>query len=371
MVKCVKQYLYKRGISGPWEIKPIPTIKFNQVIVIPAYGESKYLFDTLESINNATSLQTTLVIVVINNSSKEDELLKSDNDITLNNLKNQKYNFILGVIDASSFGYELPIKHAGVGLARKIGIDLALPFLISKNSLIFCLDSDTIVSKKYIDETSTYFSNNKVKAAVIGFKHQVASDSKLENAIRSYEHFLFTTANKLKNAGSPYGYVAMGSTMVCTVEAYCSIGGMPRKKATEDFYFLQELAKYSGVKSINTILVFPSPRPISRVYLGTGYRMKQVRNGFNINSIYYSDNAFNILSEWIKVASSAWQLNLSELFDRISTIDPRLQKFIINEGIGDVWEKIQINTSSKQYFSNQFHRWFDGLKTIRFLKYFS
>ena len=37
----------------------------------------------------------------------------------------------------------------------------------------------------------------------------------------------------------------------------------------------------------------------------------------------------------------------------------------------DIWKNLQKNATSKLHFSKQFHRWFDGLKTIRLLKYFS
>ena len=170
-------------------------------------------------------------------------LRKITKKITLKKLKSVQYNFTLGVVDATSSGFELPDEHAGVGLARKIGMDLVLPHLSSTKSLIFCTDADTIVSKDYFEKVITYYNSMGSHASVVGFKHLESNDKKQEDAIRQYETYLLTTAKKMRDAGSPYGYVAMGSTIVCTVEAYCAVGGMSRKKATEDFYFLQELAK--------------------------------------------------------------------------------------------------------------------------------
>ena len=51
------------------------------------------------------------------------------------------------------------------------------------------------------------------------------------------------------------------------VNTYAAVGGMPKKKATEDFYFLQSLAKYTDIKQIKKVLVFPSSRNDQRVYL--------------------------------------------------------------------------------------------------------
>ena len=193
----------------------------------------------------------------------------------------------------------------------------------------------------------------------------------LNNAIKEYEEFLFLTARKIKDAGSPYGYVSMGSTMVCTAEAYMCAGGMPRKKATEDFYFLQELAKYCGVHVIPDVLVYPSPRPISRVYLGTGFHMKQVQNGFNIRNLYYSKHAFILLQKWISLGTAAWKMNLIELLQRIESQNIDVKNFLLNEGIEKIWENLQSSSPSENHFTKQFHRWFDNLKTIRFLKYFT
>ena len=55
-------------------------------------------------------------------------------------LKNRNLQYSLGIIDAASQKLELPVKNAGVGLARKIGIDLALSHLSSNKSLIFCTE---------------------------------------------------------------------------------------------------------------------------------------------------------------------------------------------------------------------------------------
>jgi len=366
-------YLKKRGISGPWKIKPLINRTFNQAIVIPSYSEFEFLPDTLESINQNKPelLNQTLVLVVVNNANNSPQSIKDNNQLTIRKINRNNYQFPHAVIDAASSGLELPLKHAGVGLARKIGMDLVLPHLLSFKSLIFCTDADTKVSPDYLSKVTQYFDSHNTSAAVIGFDHLQSEDSAINDAIGKYENFLKTTAEKMKNAGSPYGYVSMGSTIVCTAEAYCAVGGMSRKKATEDFYFLQELTKYCGVHNIPETLVFPSPRPISRVYLGTGYRMEQIQKGFDITNLYYSDDAYRYLSKWLQLGGHAWENSLNDLLKDIKSIHPNLIGFLKIEGIETIWSKIQNNAPSKSHFTEQFHRWFDGLKTIRFLKRFS
>ncbi len=316
---------------------------FNQAIVIPAYSEFKFLSQTLESINKNKPelLKQTLVAVVINNANNSPKSIKENNLLTLQKINGNNYQFSHAVIDAASSGLELPLKHAGVGLARKIGMDLVLPHLMSPKSLIFCTDADTEVSPDYLSKVTQYFDSNNTSAAVIGFDHLQSKSSAVNDAIRKYENFLKTTAEKMKNAGSPYGYVSMGSTIVCTAEAYCAVGGMSRKKATEDFYFLQELTKYCGVHNIPETLVFPSPRPISRVYLGTGYRMEQMQKGFDITNLHYSDDAYRYLSKWLQLGSHAWEKNLNDLLKDIKSIHPNLIGTLKIEGIETIWSKIQ------------------------------
>ena len=366
-------YLNKRGITVPWMIKPVYKRKFSFAIVIPSYGESNHILQTLSSINknNILLLKETLVIVVINNSSKTKNTIKNDNKKSHHILKKSKFNFSLGIIDAYTKKFHLPSKHAGVGLARKIGMDLSIKYLKNEKSILFSTDADTIVSNLYIETVFNYFNKENIGAAVVGFQHRSSKHRTIEINIKNYEKFLLSTAEKISKAGSPYGYVSMGSTMICTVDSYISIGGMTRKKATEDFYFLQELAKYCGVHSISEILVFPSARPVSRVYLGTGFRMKQAIEGEKINNLYYSEQAFILLRKWINLGISSWKINIVELIEKTTKINEKLKEFIINEGIEQIWENLQSSSPTERHFIQQFHRWFDNLKTIRLLKIFS
>lgn len=372
-VKNINKYMKTRCITKPWKIHQKYKNKFNHTIVIPSLAENNFLFKTLDSIekNNPKILKETIIIIVVNNSKKTNFNIRNNNYQTLKLLHQANYSYPIGIIDATSNGYELPSKYAGVGLARKIGIDLAIPLLKNEHSLIFSTDADTILNKDYLQTIVDHFNKNNIESAVVGFKHQKAENKYLDKEILNYEKFLIKTANKIKSAGSPYGYVAMGSTMVCNLKSYIAVGGMPKRKAAEDFYFLQELAKYRGVQNINNILVYPSSRSVSRVHLGTGFRMEQVKKGININNLYFSDDAFKLLSFWINKGTNSWQKDILELMSLIEKKNKDLNTFLINEGINNIWLGLQASSPTKEHFIKQFHRWFDGLKTIRLLKLFS
>jgi len=300
MKNDVVKYLHKRGEVGPWELFPQPSkSNYDFFIVIPAYAEFESLPQTLDSIAKQSKelLIDTLVVVVVNNKKEVRNSDFQNNQRTLNYIKTQQLPFEISSVDASSIGLELPEKLAGVGLARKIGMDLCLPFC-KIDSLLCCTDADTILSPNYITTIYDYFLQHKCHSAIVGFEHQKSDNPEIEKAIRIYENFLKSTAENTQKAGSPYGYHAIGSTIVCTAKAYISVGGMSRRKATEDFYFLQELAKYSEVHTIKDVLVFPSSRPSNRIYLGTGFRMNQAQTGFDLNKLYFSKEAFIILKNW-------------------------------------------------------------------------
>ena len=101
------------------------------------------------------------------------------------------------------------------------------------------------------------------------------------------------------------------------------------------------------------------------------FRMEQAQKGFDINSLYYSDTSFQLLSKWIALGSNSYQVELSLLIKQMDNIHFDLTDFLIKEGLKDIWNNLQKNAPSKPHFFKQFHRWFDGLKTIRLLKHFS
>src|SRR5690606_25563210 len=61
------------------------------------------------------------------------------------------------------------------------------------------------------------------------------------NYIIDYEIFLRYYALGLQYAAYPYAFQTVGSSMAARASIYASIGGMNRRKAGEDFYFLHKV----------------------------------------------------------------------------------------------------------------------------------
>ena len=123
-------------------------------------------------------------------------------------------------------------------------------YSISDKKIIVSLDADCLVEENYISEIQNYFNQQNVSAAIVDFEHTLPEDEIRKIGILSYEIFLRHYVAGLLFAKSPFAFHTIGSTIVCDHEAYIKIGGMNTKKAAEDFYFLQKLAKHFTIDRI-------------------------------------------------------------------------------------------------------------------------
>ena len=367
-----KKYFDKKSVHNIWsDDKKLKKEQYDFIVSIPCYDEYDYIFKTLESINNQNIdlLKNTLVSIVINNSESEKKEVINNNIKTFEKLILNEYNFEFIAIDAFSKNKSIKDKDAGVGMARKISVDIALQYCHT-NTMICFIDADTKLSERYLKSIRASYIKDKWEAATIDFKH-LRDEPKTIELINDYENFLKNTSENLKKSNSPYHYVPLGSTMLCTKDAYISIGGMNKRKAAEDFYFLQELQKSIGVFYINEVLAYPSSRYLNRSYLGTSTRLKKSLDGeLDINTLYYSSKSFEILYLWIETALNSEAASYQEIVKKCNEIDLNLSEILISLNFEKAWEGI-IDTPSYQHFEKQFHRWFDAFKTFKLLKYYS
>ena len=344
-------------------------ILYKYFIIIPAISENKYLWETLNSIEKQDKKfkNNLLVIVVVNNVKNDKPEVISNNDATYKQLVVSDYDFEFIAIDAYSSKHSLNKKYSGVGVARKVGMDYCINYSY-QTSLLCSLDADTIINSDYLDVIEKEYNKYKFQSAVVNFKHQKSKNKKINNAIDEYEKLLKNIANKIKNSGSPYGYVSMGSTIICSINAYIAVGGMVAKQATEDFYFLQQLAKYNNIHQIKNVLVHPSCRVEERVYLGTGYRMTNYLQGNKFNDLYIYNQGFIDLKFLYDIITNNWNSNPRVIKSLITEKNLIIWKYLNNNSFIKALNNIKKNTINKTQFMNQFHVWFDSFKIYKFLK---
>jgi hypothetical protein len=346
-----------------------------QVVVIPLCAEYPGFLQTLQDLAACDSgaREATLVLLVVNNRTPA----SADAEDVANNLRTLAAiedggvpeGLRLAWVDAARPGSELPPKD-GVGLARKIGMDWALEVLVDANGGaggIICLDGDTRVDADYLGRFDAYFQSGRRWGAVTEYAHPVDGDDAETRAILCYEIFLRYQALSLAWAGSPFAYHTIGSAMACTAEAYAACGGMRRKQAGEDFYFLQALGKTGSVDYLKDIVVRPASRPSHRVPFGTGKRVRRYLAGTHDEYRLYHPESFRILREWFSMAGE--DLDGVELVARGAEIESALGGFLEAEKFPEAWDRVRAQHKTTAARRRQFFLWCDGLRTLRILHY--
>lgn len=380
MNKAIEKYLRKRAdlesrpiVGGPFE-------DVDQVVVIPALAEYDHLFATLATLatNPGGELGRTLVLCVVNNRAEPHATPDAiaDNQRTLARLASHPPEALrLAYIDASSPGQELPPK-GGVGLARKIGLDWGLSILARNEAgpgLLLSLDADTAVESNYLAVVREHFANRDAWAAVIAYAHRLGRSAEEDAAIVCYELFLRYHALGLHYARSPYAFHSIGSTMVCRAGAYAAVSGMNQRQAGEDFYFLQQLAKTGRVDQIAATTVYPSSRSSWRVPFGTGRRVARYlagarhRAGGHDEYLVYDPESYRILREWLAFADADPGADPERCLATAARIHPQLHTFLEGHHFAKAWEGILRNSTNPVQAHAQFHRWFDGFRTMKLM----
>ncbi|MBN2514550.1 MAG: hypothetical protein JXC33_00800 [Deltaproteobacteria bacterium] len=395
----IKKYRERYSVGTAWQLSAGTIDGVDNVVVIPALAESGHLFGTLASLadNPPRDLVRTLVLCVVNNRSPHHTPPEecADNQVTLSILRDlgdgkmpetPGYNHSLSTflkkilrsnlktayVDASSPGHEMPDKTGGVGLARKIGLDLALNvFDYEKNgvNVLFSLDADTLVEKNYLSAVRSFFEKEQHHAAVIEFSHQIPEDPHEQAAIYCYEMFLRYYILGLYFAGSPYVIHSVGSTIVCSADGYAAVRGMNKRKAGEDFYFLNKIAKIKGIGVIDTTRVYPSSRVSSRVPFGTGRRVIRFLNGEYPEHLLYDPAVFVIVKQWLEYVVSHPEADEDTIIHRAREIHPSLEEFLGHQRFHDVWRRLKKNSRSPSILVRHFLSWFDGFKTLKLINY--
>ena len=385
----VKKYLDKLSQDN-WILEAENYNNITTAVVIPLIAEFDNLKILLSSLisNSKESLASTIFIFVINNITTSSSEIKIDNKKSLNLLRSLMKHKIectdsylqnivlsgirIGLIDASSEGNELSEKYGSVGLARKLGMDSALrcfDYDSSSKKIIISLDADCIVESNYLEEIISNFNSRNLHAATINYKHIINENEETTEAIICYELFLRYYVLGLKFAGSPYAFHAIGSTMVCDYESYVNVEGMNKRKAGEDFYFLEKLSKNYLIENINTTTVFPSSRNSDRVPFGTGQRVGRFLQRIQNEYLLYNSKSFNVLKDWIRILDNELNDSVTKYMEAAKKINTDLFNFLIEQNIENDLKKILSNSISKKQIKIQKMRWFEGFKTLKLIHY--
>lgn len=343
------------------------------VVCIPAMAERDFLPETLQSLAECPlpDLLSTLVVVVVNCRVDSGPEVRQDNVAVLDWLRAKGARLIprLSWVDATSPGFELPAK-TGVGLARRMGADSALHELAASEQgeldsiLLAHLDADTTVQPDYLSVLRSQGPGRY--ALAVDFVHQRTDSPNRQCAIDRYELYLRYLVQGLRLSGSPYGFHTVGSAMASTVDCYIAAGGVAGKRqAGEDFYFLQECAKVGRVCTVSETSVFPSARASDRVPFGTGPRIAAAMGCEGRGLKAPDPAAFRELRVLFAGFADACR---GHAVSALGCVPEDLHAQLTEAGLPEVWRRLSERCQSSDMLLVELHRWFDALKTIRFVR---
>ena len=364
----------KNNIAYPPFIEKEPSVSVSMIVIIPCLNEPE-IIRTLESVWSCAPPRSDVeVIVAVNDSETSSETVREFNRKTYQELKqwkthNDRPNLILQPIYAESVN----AKHAGAGMARKIGMDEAIYRFSAINKpdgVIISLDSDCLVSINYLKRIESYFEEDKSNfAATLNFRHRIEEldDERQKKGIRLYEDYLHYYKKAHDFTGFPNSIYTIGSAFAVCAEAYVKQGGMNRRQAGEDFYFLNKLTNLGTVGELADVFVYPSARVSDRVPFGTGAAMTKWMNDDGDLKTTYHFSAFLDLKRLFDSVDGLYRISDEKLDDFMVACPPSFQEYFELIRFKPKIQEINQNSSSLIFFRKRFFQFFDAFVIMRFL----
>ncbi len=342
------------------------------IIVIPCHNEPN-LIGTLESLIacQIPSTKVEVIIVVNQKAGIEKTTTGKQNAATILtfeswNKKHKCDHIAFHLIQA----LDMPHKQAGVGLARKIGMDEALRRFnsITLNGTLVCLDADCSVSQNYLTAIEKEFVRSSAGLGEVQFEHryELEPDIDLRSGIINYELFLYYYVAGLKKAGFPYAIQTIGSCMLVKSSAYAKHGGMNKRKAGEDFYFLHKIMPHELFVEVEEAKVYPSCRTSDRVPFGTGKAQQDWLDQSSKDYMTYNPKVFDQLKLLI---DSLDALYLRQIKDVVNQLPEIPKAFLLLNGFDTKISMIKSNCKDFTQFQKQFFIWFDGFICMKFVHF--
>jgi hypothetical protein len=368
-------FYLQKYITVPEQLCKPPADELNIIIVIPCFNEPDVIL-TLNSLFNCIRPAAKVEVIVVINSSENSplEILQTNKSTKLEILDWIEGNSSAELQFHLIYQPKLPEKFAGAGLARKIGMDEAIrrfDYLNKPGGIIVSYDADTLCDPNYLIEIERFFKNQpKANACSIYFEHPIDGDlygyEIYMNIIR-YELFLRYYIEALRQTEFPYAFHSIGSAFAVNASIYAKQGGMNRKKAGEDFYFLQKIIPLGKFGEINATRVIPSPRVSNRVPFGTGPSIQKMLLEPQKEYLTYCLSSFLDLHALFKNHFLFFRgsENILKEFVLPGSVVDFLKQNMFFQGL----IKIQENSPNLKIFKKRFYDWFNSFRILKFLNF--
>jgi len=396
--KAQHKYLQHYAEPEIHKLTGFPDYTYQHVLMVPVYHEEAKFLSRL--LNQPRLQGPLLVILVINapsrpsptpsqnkaNRQTQDLLVNliqinkplwknNDSTVFLSEYRNRSSIHLL-LVDRCNHGSEIP-KNEGVGLARKIGNDLACALIRNGNILtqwIQNTDADVILPTDYFNIKTSRESS----ACIYPFRH-CCEDPAFDTPMALYERSLRYYVAGLKWAGSPYAYHTIGSTLAINAEYYCQARGFPKRNGAEDFYLLNKLNKLAPVKPLETPTLNIAGRPSERVPFGTGPALQKIKAYKNPEEeyLFYNPKIFAQLKTWLSSYSVVWEhaANGVEQHQLLHSClgggksDSRLIAALKYLNVDKAIHHSLKQSKDRDAFVRQMNIWFDAFRTLKFIHF--
>jgi hypothetical protein len=369
-------YLEERALF-PQKIIEAPDKDTGIIVVVPAYNEPG-INKLLDSLAKCTEPECrTEVIIVINAPDDAPAESLENNRTTFNNIESWKSDNKSCFFQIFSFVAEhSSIKGWGVGLARKTGMDEAIRRFNAigrPDGVILNLDADCTVEKNYFLEVNQGLLKKSDRSACsIYFEHPLSGfdyPEAIYKYITLYELHLRYYFQALAYSGFPYVFHTVGSAIAVKALTYIKAGGMNRRQAGEDFYFIQKLVPAGGYFNLNSTVVYPSPRASTRVPFGTGASIGKLDADQSSTLLTYNMQAFKGLARLFEHIDSLFECSVQELEGQYRSLPKDIRLFIDENDWTKKTAEIKSNTSGLLSFRKRFFEWFNMFKIVKYLNY--
>lgn len=386
----VDKYLAKYAVPEARLPLSLPT-SYDHVLVVPALAESPALVDGLRNAFRARGAGQGrgLLLLVVNATPDTPATMLARNAALLAQVeararaRKQLHHappivwldlaeFDVLVVDRSSSGQELPAGQ-GVGLARKLGADLALAFKargLVRARGFGSTDADATLPAGYFEAGERALTGSVV--AVFPFAHARSSDERLGGATLAYELSLRYYVLGLGNAGSSYAYHSLGSTLYIGFDAYARVRGFPKRRAGEDFYLLDKLAKLGAVRRLDAPLIGIDARLSARVPFGTGPGVQRLLDSSAgpDGLVLYAPRSFAVLGEVLACfAAFARARDIGRLRQHLAELPegPVVLAYLDGLGIAEMLPDALRQAKDTRQLSRRLDVWFDALRSLRLI----
>ncbi len=286
---------------------------FERALCIPMFDES---MDLIHALQYHPGIRDTLVILVVNAPDsatspaldRTRELLRTILNLNTNHagiehagflsFPARETSFSLLVMDHCSPGRQLPQKE-GVGLARKLGNDVALELWhrnLIKSPWLHQTDADATLPDNYF---ATPEMMSRCAAIHLDFEHVRPTGISLAQTL--YDLKLDYYVAGLNFAQSPFAHYSVGSSLVIHADYYAIVRGYPKISAGEDFHILNKLAKEGYVAFDSSRKITLAERDSSRVPFGTGPGVARFESceAPLTTPCFYAPECFVALKQWL------------------------------------------------------------------------